>query len=406
MDYDIERIRADFPILGEKVYGKPLVYFDSAASAQKPRVVLDAIQNVYEKHYANIHRGVYKFSELSTAVHDNARETIRKFINAERESEVIFLRNATEGVNLVAQTFGRTRVSAGDEILISTMEHHANIVPWQMLCEQTGATLRVVPITDEGELDMDAFATMLTERVKLVAMVHVSNTLGTINPIEDIIRQAHAQGIPVLVDGAQSVPHFGVDVRALDCDFLVFSGHKTYGPSGVGVLYGKQKHLEAMPPYMGGGDMIDTVTFEKTTYNVPPYKFEAGTPDIAGAVGLGKSLEYMDGIGLENTAAHEHRLLEYATERIQEIKGVRIIGTAKKKAAVISFAVKDIHPHDLGTIVDREGVAIRTGHHCTQPLMQRFGVPATARASFAMYNTIDEIDHFMMALQKAIKLFR
>jgi cysteine desulfurase/selenocysteine lyase len=399
-ELDIESIRAEFPILQSKVHGKPLVYLDNAATSQKPRFVLHAIADYYEKENANIHRGVHYLSEKATADYENVRTQVQKFLNAEKSSEIIFVRGTTEGVNLVAQTYGRKNVGAGDEILITAIEHHSNIVPWQMLCEEKGAKLRVAPINDRGELLMDEFQKALGPRTKIVAITHVSNALGTVNPVKRMVEMAHARSIPVLVDGAQAVPHLAVDVQALDCDFYAFSGHKVYGPTGIGVLYGKAKLLEAMPPYQGGGDMISSVTFEKTTYNKLPYKFEAGTPDIAGVIGLGAALEWVADVGLDAIAAHEHDLLTYATEKVSAIPGVRVIGTAVEKAGVLSFVLEDIHPHDVGTILDQEGIAIRTGHHCSQPVMDRFCIPATARASFAIYNTRADIDALANGIQR------
>jgi cysteine desulfurase / selenocysteine lyase len=403
--FPVDEIRRDFPILDLQVRGRKLVYLDNAATSQKPRAVIDAISRYYEGGNANIHRGVHYLSEHATEEHDAARVSIQRFINAAQSGEVIFVRGTTEGINLVAQTYGRTHVSSGDEILITAMEHHSNIVPWQILCEQQGARLRVAPINDRGELQMDEFEKLLTPRTKLVAVGHVSNALGTINPIRQIVEMAHRQNVPVLVDGAQAVPHFKVDVQELDCDFYTFSGHKTYGPTGIGVLYGKSALLNAMPPYQGGGDMIASVTFEKTLYNKLPYKFEAGTPDIAGAIGLGAAINYLNRLGMDNIAAHGHDLLAYATESISAIEGVQLIGTAREKAAVVSFVLDGIHPHDIGTILDREGIAIRTGHHCAQPVMQRFGIPATARASFALYNTREEVDALVAGIQKVKEVF-
>jgi len=399
--FDVKRVREDFPILGTTVHGKPLVYLDNAATSQKPRAVLDAIRRFYEEECANTHRGVHTLSMRATEDYEGARARVARFIGAAEAREVIFVRGATEAINLVANAFGRGRVKAGDEVLITTMEHHSNIVPWQMLCESTGARLRVAPINDAGELDLDAFETCLNDRTRLVSIVHVSNSLGTINPVREVIALAHARGVPVLLDGAQAVQHLPVDVRALDCDFYVFSGHKIYGPTGIGVLYGKAALLEAMPPWQGGGDMIAWVTFEKTTYNVLPHKFEAGTPHIAGGIGLGAAIDYLGALGLESVSAHENDLLRYATEAVADVPGLRIIGTAREKASVLSFVLGDIHPHDIGTVLDQEGIAIRTGHHCTQPLMQRFGVPATARASFAFYNTREEVDALVAGLRKA-----
>jgi len=398
--FDVERVRADFPILSTEVHGKPLVYLDNAATSQKPRAVIDAILRYYQGTNANVHRGVHYLSETATEEYEAARRTAQQFINAPHIHEIIFVRGTTEGINLVAQTFGRTRVGAGDEVLITGMEHHSNIVPWQILCNEKSAQLRVAPINDDGELVLDEFAKLLGPKTKLAAVTHVSNALGTINPLKRMIELAHAQGVPVLVDGAQAVPHLKVDVQALDCDFYTFSGHKVYGPTGIGVLWGKTALLESMPPYQGGGDMISSVTFEKTSYNKLPYKFEAGTPDIAGVIGLGAALTYVTGLGIEKIAAHEHDLLEYATERLLAIPGVRIIGTAKEKAGVVSFVMENAHPHDIGTILDQEGVAIRTGHHCSQPIMERFGIPATARASFALYNTRSEVDALIRGIEK------
>src|SRR5215831_2086684 len=399
---DVEKIRAQFPILRQRVHGKPLVYLDNAATSQKPQVVLDTIERYYEQENANIHRGVHYLSECATADYEAARGIVQNFRRAPRASEIIFVRGTTEGIDLVAQTYGRTNVGAGDEVLITAIEHHSNIVPWQILCGEKQARLRVAPINDRGELLLDEFEKLLTPRTKIAAITHVSNALGTVNPIKQMVEMAHLRNIPVLVDGAQAVPHIPVDVQALDCDFYAFSGHKVYGPTGIGVLYGKTELLEAMPPYQGGGDMISSVTFEKTTYNKLPYKFEAGTPDIAGVIGLGAALEYTQGIGLDAIAEHEHDLLEYATAKIREIPGVRLIGTAAEKAGVLSFILDEIHPHDVGTILDQEGIAIRTGHHCSQPVMDRFGIPATARASFAVYNAREDID----ALAKGIERVR
>jgi cysteine desulfurase/selenocysteine lyase len=402
--FDVKRVRRDFPILETTVHGKPLVYLDNAATSQKPRAVIDAMLRYYQEECSNIHRGVHTLSERATADYEGARARLARFIGAAEAREVIFVRGTTEGINLVANTFARARVGRGDEVLITTMEHHSNIVPWQMLCESTGARLRVAPIDDDGEIDLHEFEKCLNERTKLVSIVHVSNSLGTINPVREIIARAHGRGVPVLVDGAQAVQHLPVDVRALDCDFYVFSGHKIYGPTGIGVLYGKAALLEAMPPWQGGGDMIASVTFEKTTYNVIPHKFEAGTPHIAGGIGLGAAIDYLGALGLESVAAHEEDLLRYATDAVAEIPGLRIIGTAREKASVLSFVLDGIHPHDIGTVLDQEGIAIRTGHHCTQPLMQRFGVPATARASFAFYNTREEVDALVAGLRRVLEV--
>jgi cysteine desulfurase / selenocysteine lyase len=402
---DVAAIRQAFPILAESAHGKSLVYLDNAATTQKPREVIDAIVRYYEKSNANVHRGVHVLSQRATDAYEEAREKVRRFVNAEEDREIVFVRGCTEGINLIANTFGRMRVGEGDEIVISEIEHHSNIVPWQMLAEERGATLRVIPVNDDGELDLDAYREMLNERTKIVSVVYVSNSLGTINPVREMISIAHERGIPVVVDGAQATAHMRVDVRELDCDFFVFSGHKMFGPTGIGAFYGKAEHLEAMPPWQGGGDMILSVTFEKSTWNEIPFKFEAGTPNIAGAIGLGAAIDFLDSIGLEAIAAYEKDLLDYGTRRLQEIDGLRMIGTAREKASVLSFVLENIHPHDIGTIVDREGVAIRTGHHCTQPVMKRFGVPATARASLALYNTREEIDRLVEALLRVQTIF-
>ena len=403
--FDVERLRRDFPILNQKVRGKALVYLDNAATSQKPQPVIDAIGRYYQSGNANIHRGVHFLSEHATGEHEAAREAVRQFINAARMEELIFVRGTTEGINLVAQTYGRAHVGPGDEVLVSAMEHHSNIVPWQILCEQQGAKLRVIPINDQGELLLDEFEKLIGPRTKIVAVAHVSNALGTINPIREIVKMARAHNVPVVVDGAQAVPHIKVDVQDLDCDFYAFSGHKMYGPMGIGVLYGKYKLLEAMPPYQGGGDMIRSVTFEKTQYNTLPYKFEAGTPDVAGAIGLGAAIKYLNSVGIENVAAHEHELLEYATQSLSKLPGIHIIGNAKNKAAVLSFVMDGVHPHDIGTILDQEGIAVRTGHHCAQPIMQRFGIPATVRASFALYNTKAEVDALVAGINKVREVF-
>ena len=403
--FNVEALRADFPILRRQVHGKPLVYLDNAATAQKPQTVIDTLSRYYEQENANIHRGVHYLSERATEEYEAARKTIQHFLNAADASEIIFVRGATEGINLVAQTYGRANVGRGDEVLISAMEHHSNIVPWQILCEEKGAKLRVIPINDSGELIWEEFEKLLGSRTKIVAVTHVSNALGTINPVRRIVQQAHRANVPVLVDGAQSVPHLEVDVQALDCDFFVFSGHKLYGPTGIGILYGKSALLDAMPPYQGGGDMISSVTFEKTIYNKLPYKFEAGTPHIAGGIGLGCAIGYLNGVGIESVERHEHGLLEYATQAVTEIPGLRVVGTAAEKAGVLSFVMEGIHPHDIGTILDQQGIAIRTGHHCAQPVMQRFGIPATARASFALYNTREEIDALVSGLRKVREVF-
>ena len=403
--FDVQRVRDDFPILRQKVRGKPLVYLDNAATSQKPRAVLDALQHYYAADNANVHRGVHLLSERATQDYEGARAKIRDFLNAADDREIVFVRGATEAINLVAQTYGRKNIREGDEVLITAMEHHSNIVPWQMLCEEKGAVLRVAPINDDGELLLDEFEKLLTPRTRIVSVVHVSNSLGTVNPVKRIVEMAHARGVPVLVDGAQSAPHLPINVRELGCDFFTFSGHKLFGPTGVGVLYGREALLEAMPPYQGGGDMIRTVSFEKTTYNGLPYKFEAGTPHIAGGIGLGAAVDYLQALDWEAVAAHEHDLLTYATAALSEVPGLRLIGTAREKAAVVSFVLEGVHPHDIGTILDQEGVAIRTGHHCTQPLMDRFGVPATARASFAFYNTREEIDALVRGIHKVREVF-
>lgn len=402
---DLHAIRNDFPILDQQVNGHPLVYLDNAATSQKPVQVIDAVANYYRKDNANVHRGVHRLSQRATDAYEGAREKVRGFVNAKSDKEIIFVRGATEAINLVAQSFVRPQLQAGDEVLISHMEHHANIVPWQMLCEQTGAKLIVIPMNLQGELDLSTFDDLLTTKTKIMAIGHVSNALGTINPVKEMIVKAHAKNIPVLVDGAQAVPHMAVDVQDLDCDFYVFSGHKMFAPTGIGVLYGKQDLLEDMPPWQGGGDMILSVSFGHTQYNELPYKFEAGTPNISGAIGLGAAIDYMQDLGIANLAQHEHDLLIAATEKISAIEGVRIIGTAKEKASVLSFMIEGVHPHDVGTIFDQQGVAIRTGHHCAQPVMQFFGIPATARASFAFYNTMDEIYDLVAGIKKVQELF-
>ena len=403
--FDVERIREDFPVLKQTIHGQPLVYLDSAATAQKPFAVIDAIRKFHEVDCANIHRGVHELSQRSTAAYEETRGKMKKFLNARSKTELIFVRGTTEGVNLVASSWGRKNVAAGDEIIISAMEHHSNIVPWQMLCEEKGATLRVIPMNDRGELLLEEYEKLLNPRTRMVAVAHVSNALGTINPVRPIIEMAHRAGALALIDGAQSVPHMKVDVQALDADFYTLSGHKLIGPTGIGILYGKSKLLNAMPPYQGGGDMIRTVTFEKTTYADPPYKFEAGTPNIAGGIGLGAAVDYINQIGLGRIAAYEHELLVYGTEALQRIPGLRIIGTAKEKAAVLSFVIEGIHPHDIGTVLDRQGIAVRTGHHCAQPVMDRFHVPATTRASLAFYNTFAEIDALATGILKVKEVF-
>jgi cysteine desulfurase/selenocysteine lyase len=401
---DMARVRADFPILGERVNGKPLVYFDNGASTQKPRQVLQAIRHLFEHDYANVHRGVHQLSERSTRAYEEARVKVQRFLNAAESREIIFTRGTTESINLVAQSYARTFLKPGDEIIVSHMEHHSNIVPWQLACEATGAVLKVVPINAAGEFLLDEYEKLLCERTKLVAVVHLSNALGTVNPVRHIIERAHKRGVPVLIDGAQSASHLTVDVRELGCDFFAFSGHKLYGPTGIGVLYGRAKLLERMPPYQGGGDMIKTVTFAKTTYADLPNKFEAGTPHIAGAIGLGAAVDYLSELGLHNAEAHEELLLRHATEEMSKIPGVRILGTAAHKAAVMSFVVDDppLSPLDIGTKLDLEGIAVRTGHHCCQPLMDRFGVSGTVRASFGLYNTITEVDHFVAVLKTIV----
>jgi cysteine desulfurase/selenocysteine lyase len=403
--YDVEAIRRDFPILSRSVHGKPLVYLDNAATTQKPNAVIDRIVRYYREENANVHRGVHHLSEIATAAYENVRTIVKRTINARTEKEIVFVGGTTEGINLIAYSWGRKNIGAGDEVIISAIEHHSDIVPWQMLCQATGATLRIIPVSDQGELMLDEYAKLLSSRTKLVAIGHASNALGTINPVKEIASMAHSYGAIVVVDGAQGIPHLRIDVQDLDCDFYTFSAHKVYGPTGSGVLYGKEALLEAMPPYEGGGDMILSVSFEKTTYNALPYKFEAGTPDIAGVIAMGAALEYVAAIGVENIAAHEHDLLLYATSELQKIDRLRIIGTAANKAAVISFVLEGIHPHDIGTILDQEGIAIRTGHHCAQPLMLRYNIPATGRASFAMYNTREEVDALVRGLGKVIEVF-
>jgi cysteine desulfurase/selenocysteine lyase len=403
---DIEKVRRDFPILRREIRGKRLVYLDNAATTQKPQAVIDRIVKYYSEENSNVHRGVHYLSEVATEAYEGVRTIVKEFLNARDVKEIVFTRGTTESINLVAQSWGRRNISAGDEVLISAIEHHSNIVPWQMLCEEKGATLRIIPVNDRGELSIEEYERMLNSRVKLVAIGHISNALGTVNPIGKMTELAHAAGAVVLIDGAQGVPHGTVDVRAIDCDFYAFSGHKVYAPTGVGVLYGKQALLQAMPPWQGGGDMILSVSFEKTTYNALPYKFEAGTPNMEGVIGLGEALRYLAGIGVANVAAWEQDLLLYATARLQEIDGLTIIGTAADKASVISFVLEGVHPHDIGTILDQEGIAIRTGHHCAQPLMMRFNVPATGRASFGLYNTREEADLLVEGLHKVIEVFR
>ncbi len=403
--FDVEKIRQDFPVLKQTVHGKPLVYLDSAATAQKPFAVIDAIRKFHEVDCANIHRGVHELSQRSTAAYEETRAKTKKFLNAKSEAELIFVRGATEGINLVSSSWGRANVKAGDEIVISAMEHHSNIVPWQMLCEEKGAHLRVIPMNERGELILEEYEKLLNPRTRMVAVAHVSNALGTINPIGQMIAMAHRAGALALIDGAQAAPHLKVDVQALDADFYTLSGHKICGPTGIGILYGKIKLLNAMPPYQGGGDMIRTVTFEKTTYNDVPYKFEAGTPNIAGGIGMGAALDYLNRIGLDNIAAYEHQLLVYGTSLLEQIPGLRIIGTAREKAAVLSFVIEGIHPHDIGTVLDRQGIAVRTGHHCAQPVMDWFHIPATTRASLAFYNTSAELDKLAAGLKKVKEIF-
>jgi len=402
---DVAAVRSHFPILGERTHGKPLVYLDNAATTQKPQAVIDRIARYYLHENANVHRAVHLLSERATTAYEDARRTVSRFLNAGDVREIVFVRGTTEAINLVAHSYGRSHLGSGDEVLVTAMEHHSNIVPWQLVCEEKAARLRVVPMTDAGELRLDEFERLLTDRTKIVSLVHVSNALGTVNPVRQIIEMAHARGVAVLLDGAQAVAHMPVDVQALDCDFYAFSGHKVFGPTGIGVLYGKAGLLDAMPPYQGGGDMISSVTFERTRYNVLPYKFEAGTPDIAGAIGLAAALDYIESVGRDRIRDHEHDLLVYGTEALQRIPGLRLTGTAADKAGILAFVLDGVHPHDIGTILDREGVAIRAGHHCCQPLMERLGVPATARASLALYNTRADIDALAAALHKVQEVF-
>ncbi|MFP2960388.1 SufS family cysteine desulfurase [Myxococcus sp. 1LA] len=404
--FDVNQVRKDFPILHQEVRGRPLVYLDSAATAQKPQAVIDALVRFYQHDNANVHRGVHVLSERATEAYEGARETVRRFINARDVKEVVFVRGTTEAINLVAQTYGRKHIGAGDEVLITQMEHHANIVPWRMLCEQTGAVLKVIPVDDRGELVLDAVDALLTERTRILAVTHVSNALGTVTPVKELTRRAHAKGIPVLVDGAQAVTHFPVDVQDLGCDFYAFSGHKMFGPTGIGVLYGRKEMLEALPPYQGGGDMILSVTMEKVTYNRVPYRFEAGTPNLEGAVGLAAAIRYLESLGMAHVAAHDRELLAYATQALEAVPGLRLVGTAREKTGVLSFMLADVHPHDVGTILDREGICIRTGHHCAQPVMQHFKVPATSRASLALYNTREDVDALVRGLHKVLEVFR
>ncbi|MCX8056918.1 MAG: cysteine desulfurase [Ignavibacteria bacterium] len=403
--FDVYKVREDFPILKTTVRGNPLVYFDNAATTQKPISVIERIRKYYEQENSNVHRGVHYLSEIATKEFEAAREQVRKFINAEFKEEIIFTRGTTEAINLVANSFGKTFIGQGDEIIISEMEHHSNIVPWQLLCEETGAKLRVIPFDDNGELILDELEKFLNERTKLISIVHVSNSLGTVNPVKKIVEIAHSYAVPVLLDGAQSIMHQKIDVQDLGCDFFVFSGHKIYGPTGIGVLYGKKDLLEKMRPYQGGGDMIKSVTFQKTTYNDLPYKFEAGTPNIEGAIGLRAAIDYLNEIGLENIAQYENELLNYATEKLSQISNLKLIGTAKSKGPILSFILENIHPHDVGTILDYEGIAVRTGHHCTQPVMEHFKIPATTRASLSFYNTKEEVDRLVQGIQKVIKVF-
>ncbi len=403
--FDVNKIRKDFPVLHQEINGRPLVYLDNAATSQKPQCVIDALVGYYTTENANVHRGVHTLSQRATDDYEAARSKVRRFINAAHDHELIYVRGATEGINLVAQTFGRANVGPGDEVIISAMEHHSNIVPWQVLCQEKGAHLRVIPINDAGELLLDQYEQLLSPRTKLVSIVHQSNALGTINPMTAIIELAHSKGVPVLVDGAQSVPHMTIDVQKMGCDFFVFSGHKLFGPTGIGVVYGRAELLEAMPPYQTGGEMIRSVTFEETLYNVLPHKFEAGTPNIAGSIGLGAAIDYIDALGMDRINAYEKELLDYGSDALSRIEGLKIIGTAKEKAGILSFILGDVHPHDIGTILDSQGIAIRTGHHCAQPVMDRFGIPATARASLAFYNTKAEIDTLVEGIDQVLEVF-
>ena len=403
--FDVNKIRKDFPVLHQEINGRPLVYLDNAATSQKPQCVIDALVGYYTTENSNVHRGVHTLSQRATDDYEAARSKVRRFINAAHDHELIYVRGATEGINLVAQTFGRANVGPGDEVIISAMEHHSNIVPWQVLCQEKGAHLRVIPINDAGELLLDEYEQLLSPRTKLVSIVHQSNALGTINPMTAIIELAHSRGVPVLVDGAQSVPHMAIDVQKMGCDFFVFSGHKLFGPTGIGVVYGRTELLEAMPPYQTGGEMILSVTFEETLYNVLPHKFEAGTPNIAGSIGLGAAIDYIDGLGMDRINAYEKELLDYGSDALSRIEGLKIIGTAKEKAGILSFTLGNVHPHDIGTILDSQGIAIRTGHHCAQPVMDRFGIPATARASLAFYNTKAEIDTLVEGIDRVLEVF-
>ncbi|MDP6122656.1 MAG: cysteine desulfurase [Arenicellales bacterium] len=404
-EFDVAQVRAQFPSLNQQVYDHPLVYLDSGASAQKPDVVIDAISNYYRNDHANVHRGVHKLAERATDAFEGARERIASFINAESPREIIFVRGATEGINLVAQSWGQQNLKSGDEVMITEMEHHANIVPWQFICQQKNAVLKVIPMNDRGELLMDSFRDLLSAKTRMVAVTHISNALGTVNPVKEIVSLAHHVGAKVLIDGAQAAPHSKIDIDEIGCDFYTFSGHKVYGPTGIGVLWGREELLAKMPPYQGGGEMIRRVTFEKSDFASPPYRFEAGTPNIAGAVGLGVAIDWLDGLGLGNVSTHEAALLEYATSKAKETPGMRIIGTAENKAGILSFELEGIHPHDLGTIFDRQGVAIRAGHHCAMPVMQHFSVPATVRASFGVYNTLEDIDALFRGVARAQELF-
>lgn len=405
VEFDVDAIRADFPALHQEAHGKPLVYLDNAATTQKPRQVIDAVTNFYERDCSNVHRGVHLLSQRATVAYERARTTIKDHLGAADSREIVFTRSTTEGINLVASSFVKPRLNEGDEVLISAMEHHSNIVPWQMVCKETGATLRVIPIDDRGDIELDVYENLLSDRTKIVAIVHVSNALGTVNPVREMVATAHAKGIPVLLDGAQAVPHLGVDVVDLECDFYVFSAHKVYGPTGIGALYGQREHLLEMGPYQGGGDMILSVSFEGTTFNEPPHRFEAGTPNIEGAIGFAAALRYLEDLGLDNIADHETRLLTEATEKVLAVSGVRLIGSARHKASVLSFVMDGVHPHDIGTILDSEGVAVRAGHHCAQPVMARYGLSATVRASFAPYNTSQEIDALVAGLEKVREVF-
>jgi len=406
MNFDINKIRADFPILQKKIYGKPLIYFDNAATTQKPACVVDRISENYYNNNANIHRGVHFLSQVATEAHEAARESVRSFIGARSANEIVFTRGATEAINLVAGAFGRSRCKDGDEIILSQMEHHSNIVPWQLLQTERNIYIKVIPVNSKGELLLDELDHLFTEKTKLVSVTHVSNALGTVNPVKEIIRRAHERGVPVLIDGAQSVPHFGVNMQELDADFYVFSGHKIYGPTGTGILYGKEKWLDIMPPYQGGGEMIKKVTFEKTTFNDLPFKFEAGTPDYIGSTALAEALNYVQGIGMEAVAAHEQELLQYAAKRLKEIEGIRFIGEAAERSGLISFLTGNIHPYDIGTLLDKLGIAVRTGHHCAAPIMQTFGIEGTVRISFGVYNTKEEVDIFLDAIQRVRKMFK